>query len=242
MRTLFTLFAAFMLMGNTIKEQAWALMEEGKEAEAFALVKDGAKDKDAESIDYLAWFYDQGRHVERDMKRAEKLYREAAELGVPHAQWRLGVLIDEGAVKGSKEDAFALFQQAAGQNFSNAMTSLAVMYATGRGTAQDHEAAKFYYSMAAAAGNPHAVQGLGVLYILGEGVEKDPVEAAAYFLLASSLGSESGEANFRRSRADLSAEDLARATARASELGSQFGFEGSVTIEKPERRNIRQKR
>ena len=216
---------ALFLLANTIGDRAEALMEEGKEAEAFELVRQGAADGDADAINYLAWFYDNGRHVQTDRARAASLYRDAAEQGVAYAQWRLGVMIDMGETPGTPEDAFALFEKSAAQDFTNAMTSLAVMHATGRGTERDPIAARYYYSMAAAAGNAHAVRGLGILFLHGEGVDANPIEAAAYFLIAASLGNEEGQTCFDVVSEEFDEETLQRVADRANELVEELGFQ-----------------
>lgn len=221
-------FAALLLMANGIADRAEALMGEGKEAEAFALVEREAENGDPEAVNYLAWFFDNGRHVAADRARAASLYREAAELGVPYAQWRLGVMIDTGETPGEAEEAIALFEKAAAQNFTNAMTSLAVMHATGRGTERDPVAARFYYSMAAAAGNPHAIRGLGVLYLHGEGVDADPMEAAAYFLIAAGFENEEAKTAFDVTTKGFDEADMQKVVARANELLTELGFDYGI--------------
>lgn len=228
-RTLFVrLFVApamaLFLVANTIGDRAEALMEEGKEAEAFELVRQGAAEGDADAINYLAWFYDNGRYVETDRARAAELYRQAADEGVAFAQWRLGVMIDTGEAPGTPEEAFALFEKSAAQDFTNAMTSLAVMHATGRGTKRDPMAARYYYSMAAAAGNPHGVRGLGILYLHGEGVDRDPIEASAYFLIAASLGNEQGKESFDVVTEDYDDATMKQVAERATELAGELGY------------------
>lgn len=216
---------ALLLIANTPKEQAMDLIEQGKEADAFALIEKSANRGDAESIAYLAWFYDNGRHVEQDIARASTLYRKAAEQGDSYAQWRLGVLMDEGLTEGSVEQAVELFRQAVAQGSTNAMTSLAVMHATGRGVAKDYAATRRYYQMAAENGNPHALQGLGVLYMNGEGVEKSRVEAMAHWLLALSLGSETASGYYQLVSKQIDDAEMHAIFKRANALSEQYGYE-----------------
>ncbi|MEZ5692632.1 MAG: hypothetical protein R3D99_02030 [Altererythrobacter sp.] len=44
------------------------------DAEAFAMVEQAAETGDPEATTYLAWFYDNGRHVAQDLERAAKLH------------------------------------------------------------------------------------------------------------------------------------------------------------------------
>lgn len=216
--------ASLLLMANTAVDQARELMGEGKEAEAFALIENAAQTGDAEAINYLAWFYDNGRHVEADVEAAMRLYREAAREGVAYAQWRLGVAIDKGETEGELTQAVALFRAAAAQEFTNAMTSLAVMHATGRGTPVNAQAARELYFKAGQAGNAHAIRGIGVLYLHGEGVEADPVEAAAYFLVSASRGNGEARQAFEQTAEHFDQATFERAMARAKEVGEIFGY------------------
>ena len=216
--------AALLLMANTVVDQARDLMSDGKEAGAFALIEKAAQDGDPEAINYLAWFYDNGRHVDADAEAAMRLYRQAAREGVAYAQWRLGVAIDKGETDGKLTEAVSLFRAAADQEFTNAMTSLAVMHATGRGTPLDAEAARELYFKAGQAGNAHAIRGLGVLYLHGEGVEIDPVEAAAYFLVSASRGNEEAAQAFERTAVNFDQATFERAMVRATEVGEIFGY------------------
>ena len=136
-RIFMALLAAVLLMGNTYRDQAAELLDRNKDAEALALLKDGAAKGDATAIDGLAWMYETGRVVVRDTAEAARLYRLAAEAGEAHAQWRLGVMIDMGEAPGTAEEAVRLLTASADQGYSNAMASLAVMYAVGNGVPQD---------------------------------------------------------------------------------------------------------
>lgn len=186
-RPLLGIAAAVALIGNTPAEVD-DLMASGSEAQAFAAAEAGADAGDAELTGYLGWFYDNGRFVPRDAARAAELYRAGAEKGDAFSQWRLAVMIDEGTVVGSLEEAVALFRSAAAQRNSDGMVGLAVMHATGRGTERDFEATMRYYQAAARLGNPHGLQGIGVLYANGEGVTRDMDEAVAYWIVASAAG------------------------------------------------------
>ena len=194
---------ALLLMGNTFKDRAWALMEEGRIDEAFAVIEEGVASGDAESLDYLGWFYDNGRAVPQDKTRAASLYRQAAILGVAHAQWRLGVMIDTGEANGTLEEAVQLFRQAAEQGFTNGFASLGVMQASGRGTALDYKAARASFEEAARRGNVHAFNEIGVMYMNGEGVDVDPQEGAAWIALAAALGSTVAQDSLATNFSDL---------------------------------------
>lgn len=132
--------------------------------------------------------YRSGSMGKAEKARAAQVFAKAAAAGDPRAQWQLGVMIDKGETAGSLQDAVELFRRAAGQKNADAMASLAVMYARGRGVEQDYAAAMRYYQAAARFGNAHALQGLGVLYANGQGVGQDMHEALAYWLVAAAAG------------------------------------------------------
>lgn len=225
MKALLALLAALMIMGAGIPEEANALLEDGRIAEAVALVDDGVAAGDDEAINYKAWLLENGEYVDADLPRAVEFYRRAARMAHPHAQWRLGVLIDEGKADGSLEEAVALFEAAAEQDFPFAYVSLAVMYATGRGTEQDYGLSRHYYELGIAAGNIHAIRGVGVLYALGQGVTRDPVEAAAHFLLSYGLGNEESEAGLGELLGLLSEVEIRQVFVRANELAEEYGYD-----------------
>ncbi|WP_271079270.1 tetratricopeptide repeat protein [Aurantiacibacter sp. MUD61] len=226
--TFLTFLAALAVQDASIADQARVLMEEGREAEAFEMISEGAEDGDPGSIEYLGWFYDNGRGVEQNTQRAVRLYRRAAELGQPHAQWRLGVMMDTGECEcGSPEEAFALFEEAAAQGWSNAIISLGVMHSTGRGTPVDYAAAREQFEAGARAGNVHGLNEIGVMYVNGEGVEVDLEEAVAWLLLAMVNGSERAEFLLNTNLANVDV-DMTKAVERANQIATEFGYPANL--------------
>jgi len=142
------------------------------------------------------------------------------------------VLIDTGEAEGTLEDAFSLFEAAAEEDFTNAIVSLAVMQATGRGTETDYEASLASYMRAARLGNAHGIQGVGVLFALGQGVPEDRNEAAAWFLVAATLGNEAGEENFARMTSGMMfAGDMQPIIDRAHAIAEEFGIEMEIVFD-----------
>ncbi|MBO9517601.1 MAG: sel1 repeat family protein [Porphyrobacter sp.] len=222
-KVLVALLAGFLLTAAAPFDEAWQLMEQGQEAEAFVVVEQAAEDGDPKCLDYLAWFYDEGIQVEQDLDRAAELYREAAGLGVPHAQWRLGVMMDTGEISGgTAEEAVALFKAAAAQDFTSAMVSLGIMQAGGRGTPQDFASARQSFEAAARLGNVHAFNEIGVMYMLGEGTAEDPQEALAWFIIAATAGDESAQDILGKHFTDIDV-DVPHAAERAEEIARDFG-------------------
>ncbi|MBD3729103.1 MAG: sel1 repeat family protein [Sphingomonadales bacterium] len=223
LRTILAMAMAAMLMGNVLTDRASDLLRDGKDAEAFELVEQGASMGDAEAVDFLAWFYDSGRHVPQDLASAARLYRQSAAQGVPHAQWRLGVMIDEGSAPGSLEEAVSLFRQSAAQDFTNAWSSLGVMQASGRGTPLDYVAARKSFETAARMGNVHAFNEIGVMFINGEGVAVDPQEAAAWFAIAATHGDKAAQHYLTTGFTDFDI-DPDKLAERATEIAREYGL------------------
>ncbi len=201
------------------------LVDKGQEREAFTLAKEAALAGDAKAHEWLGWFFDQGRGVDANLDQAVHHYRIAIGAGHNYARWRVGVLIDEGRTSGTLESAVALFEQAAEEGFTNAMVSMAVMQATGRGTAQDFEGSLANYMRAAQAGNTQGMKGVGVLFALGQGVPQDSTEAGAWFMLAAVLGNEEGAMNLELMAESATDAQMEQMTARAGVLGEELGFE-----------------
>ncbi len=185
MRSLLGVFAATTLALGA----APLLAQDGAEPRlSIAFVQAEADKGHADAVSTLGWMYETGNGVAEDDARAASLYKTAIAQDDSFAQWRMGVMIDEGAVPGSHGQAVALFRQAAAQKSAGATASLGVMYATGRGVERDYEAAMRYYQAAARMGSEHGIQGIGVLYANGQGVERSMTEALAHWMVAAAAG------------------------------------------------------
>lgn len=183
-RIFMALLAAVLLMGNTYRDQAVELLKRGKDAEAFAMLKEGAATGDRDAITGLASLYDEGRFVAQDRAEAARLYRQAADLGHPYAQWRLGELIDLELTPGTLDEAIRLLNASADQGFPAALVSLGNIYATGHHVPKDFSKAHHYYDLAARAGFYRGFYELGALYANGDGVPVNRERGCAYRFLS----------------------------------------------------------
>ena len=225
MRKILLALAALACLANT-SDEIETLVGSGDYRAAVSIARDAAEDGDAKALDWLGWFHEFGNGVERDTVLAARYYRAAAAQGENHARWRLGVMIDQGETPGELEEAVALFQQAADEDFLDAVVSLAVMQATGRGVPQDYAAALQNYMAAAALGSDHAARGVGVMIWNGEGVEQDRTEATAWFLLSTAMGSEHAQTSLEMAFDALGdAADERAITERASEIAETLGLD-----------------
>ena len=196
-RIVLAFVAFFVLCGFSTMENVQQLIRDGRESEGLRLSMTRAEARDPEGYEALAWFYDEGRVVARDYRKAAELFRRAAEAGLRHSQWRLGVMLDLGeGVEADPEQAFRWLARSAEQGYAKAMVSMGVMHATGRGTPVDYTKAMQFYLRAAAAGEPHGYYGVGILYARGEGVREDEEEALAWLGAAAFLGDEEAKRVF----------------------------------------------
>ncbi|HYI63419.1 MAG TPA: tetratricopeptide repeat protein [Allosphingosinicella sp.] len=224
-RILLPFLSLALIAASPASDEARQLMEAGQEARAFALVEAAAALSDDDAVDYLAWFYDTGRYVAQDQPRAARLYRQAAERGQRHAQWRLGVMLDTGeGVAEDPREAFQWISRAAAQGSPRAIVSMGVMYATGRGVVRDYAQSRRYYLAAARLGQAHGFYGVGVLYAGGQGVAADQQESLAWMLCAATLGDEEAQRASERFQLDSAA--TTAAAQRANEIFAELGITG----------------
>lgn len=187
LRSLLLAVWLFSVAASPATDEARRMLAQNQDEAAFQRLQSASQRGDVDAIALLGWFYDSGRHVQRDYARAAELYRRAYDNN-PSVQWRLGVMYDLGqGVPENPEQAVQLFRRAAAQNDANANASLAVMYANGRGVRADYAQAMRYYRRSAELGGSAGFLGVGMLYHYGLGVARSPQEAAAWYLAAHAL-------------------------------------------------------
>ena len=135
--------------------------------------------------------YEQGNY-----KVALKEWKPLAESGDSKAQFRLGVMYDNGeGVAQDYGEALKWYRKAAEQGNTTAQFNLGLMYARGEGTLQDDKEAVKWYRKAAEQGNATAQFNLGVMYTNGEGVPQDYKEAVKWYRRAAEQGYASAQLN-----------------------------------------------
>ena len=228
MRFLFSLMILMALTAAGPVDDWRALIKAGKNTETLARVRKAADTGDPVALDWLAWFYDEGRGVAADKKKAADYYRQAAEKGEPHAEWRYGVMLDTGeGVAIDSTAAMGWFRKSAAQEFSNAYVSMGVMYSGGRGVGRDYAKALDCYRQASKLHNIHAFNEIGIVYLAGEGVPPDKIEAAAYFIIAATNGDRRAQQQLNTIGGVLEEDGLKRAADRATALSKEFHLDGA---------------
>ncbi len=104
-------------------------IEQGNYVAAVATLETLAEKDDAGSLALLASLYQIGKGVPKDIERAIELYKRAAELGHPEAQFNLGniYLLGEG-VKADEAWALTYYRQAASQGHELAARNMSQLY------------------------------------------------------------------------------------------------------------------
>lgn len=104
------------------------LLLNGNSVAALARLEQLVADGDTRAMNRLAWLYESGVHVERDLSRAAQLFRQAAALGDAPSQYALGVMLTTGAGQSLDTEAGKQWlQRAAEQGHLAAKRSLREM-------------------------------------------------------------------------------------------------------------------
>ena len=124
-----------------------------------------------------------------DKRAAAETMQEAAEAGLPMAQYRLAKLYERGeGVPRSVKEARIWTNRAAQTGNVKAMHDLAVFYAEGDGGEKSFVSAVEWFTRAANHGLVDSQYNLGVLYESGLGVTRNDNEAAFWFEIAGRNG------------------------------------------------------
>jgi TPR repeat protein len=108
----------------------------------------------------LGYAYDHGIGVKLDKKKAERLFRMAADRGDAHAQCNLGTVLYS---EEKFEETVRYFVLAANQGLTDAEYNLGCCYMRGAGTEVDLGLARYWFERAAAKGSERATRNLAGL-------------------------------------------------------------------------------
>lgn len=113
-------------------------------------------------------------------------------IATPHGPLALLGPVDEA---NKQEEHFKATLMSAEQGDAAAQHKLGVMYAKGRGVAQDYGKARIWYEKAADQDFAAAQFNLGVMHDLGEGVAQDYAKARVWYLKAAKQGDAKAQYN-----------------------------------------------
>jgi localization factor PodJL len=157
----------------------------------------------------VAGRYLDGKAVARNEAQAAQWYERAAEQGLAAAQYRLGSMYEHGRGKPvDREQAVALYEQAAAAGNINAMHNLAVLRIDAS-SRRDYAQAASWFRKAAERGLKDSQFNLAVLHERGLGLPRNPEDAVFWYSLAAVQGDEEAAAKAKALEADL-APDAAR--------------------------------
>ncbi|MFO1367378.1 MAG: tetratricopeptide repeat protein [Marinagarivorans sp.] len=148
----------------------------GEHAEAVELFEKAAKQEYAESMVYLADYYENGQVVAKNPDKAMELINRAIAQGNYAAKNWLGKKYAEGrGVKKDPKKAFQLYSETAAANNPEGQHLLAYSYRNGLGTKKNYPESVRYARLAIGQYNIEAAGDLGSNYLTGSGVSKNTV-------------------------------------------------------------------
>lgn len=144
------------LMGHSYFNGKDGLAKNGKLAE-YWFGKAAAQNHD-KAMAMLAYMYDDGKLVKRDIQKANELYQKAAELGNAEAAYNLAYSYLNGdGVDVDDKRAFAFMKKAAEIGYDAAQHELGMMFANGIGCLKNKTAARYWLKLALK-GNDREIQ------------------------------------------------------------------------------------
>jgi len=148
----------------------------------------------------LAFLYETGYGVGKDLEEAKKLYKENADKNFngisvyntyPYTESavRLGILYSgQDASDDEKKECMQYFNKAAQKGSAEGSYYCGAVLQSGVGTDKDYNEAVKYYSKSAEKGYAPAINQMGYLYFNGYGVDQSVSKAEYYFKLAAAQG------------------------------------------------------
>lgn len=165
--------------------------------------------------DYVTAF---NAYLRGEYALAEREFRPLAERGNVLAQYKLGLMYNNGeGVPQDYRQAVDWFNRAAVLGYAPAQSSLGVKFEKGQGVKRNYSEAVRWYRFGAEQGYAMAQYRLGRMYVLGQGVRRDYTEAFAWFKIAAGQGIEDAATARDAIAARLTPKQLADAARKARE-------------------------
>lgn len=219
------------LFDRTLVDRAVMAFQEGDYSRVRKLLGTDETADDPRAWYVLGRMYQEGLgDYLPDVRRAEKLYRSAAEAGHVDAMLALADMFARGTgVRANFAVARIWYEQAAKVGNVAAMVLLANDYAGSNGAIPDYQRARVWYEQAAATGNSSAMVALAGFYRNGLGVELSFVEAVMWYRLAIKNGNQEAVAAEAMLTRFLSPTELADAERRVAEWERLAGWKTAPT-------------
>jgi hypothetical protein len=158
----------------TLEIETVISLEEGIKAhksreheKAWECFKFHAENGDAYAKHWMAYYLWEGKYVQKDEVEAAKLFKEAADKGVPDAQLRYAFTLKKSLGKKKERDEFIKYLTlSADGGVSTAQFNLGDAYANGKlGLQKDEKKGIHYLKLSALQGQPNAVKLLAEMKI-----------------------------------------------------------------------------
>jgi TPR repeat protein len=168
---------------------------QGNYTEAVKYYHQAAEMGNLSAQNNLAYCYQNGQGVAKNIEEAIKWYREAAEQGYDGAQLQVGYLYE--SVKQDFNEAAKWYKKSAEQGNATAQGNLGWCYENGKGVAQNYTEAVKWYRKAAEQGDARGQNNVGRCYQNGYGVKQDYTEAIKWYRKAAEQGDEYAKNNIK---------------------------------------------
>ncbi len=206
-------------------------VDDSQRAYAIALLQRAADSGVGIASAAMGWLYEHGVGGQpRDAEKAATYYGKAAELEIPSAQARYGLMLLKGVgVDVNLVQAESWLRRAAYGGDPEAAALLGDLYIRGEDFLHRPTEAARWYELAAEQNHTPAARVLAVLYLTGTGVVRDEEKAAYWFNFAAMRGDHRADADFGNlvlagvSRPDEERSDLQKRLRRQAEGGDLLG-------------------
>ena len=163
-------------------KEGMRLFQAGKYQQAMTYFMKPDAQKNPDVLNRIAYMYDKGFGVEKNLQTSVKWYKKAAEMGFKVAQFNLGLSYQKGlGVPKDINEAIKWYRKSAEQGYFTVK---------GKGIKQDFAQALKWYRLAAEHGDDRSYADIGIFYAEGYGVKKDRNRAVQYYI----MGAEKGDA------------------------------------------------
>lgn len=194
------------------------------EIEAARLHRTGAEKKDPLLIYLYGCDLRFAIGVKKDVASGIKMIREAADKGLPEAEYAMHEILDEGDdLPADPVEARQWLLKAAEHGHYDARADLAVEILKSK-DAKRSKSVLTWVRRGALAGHARSCHVMSFVYEAGVGVKPDPVESMAWRLVTLNADEDADAEKYRRAYDALSAEDQAAAEKRAKELSASRAY------------------
>lgn len=158
-------------------------------------------------------------YLRGDYALAERQFRPLAERGNVLAQYKVGLMYNNGeGVKQDFGEAVKWFHRAASQGYAPAQRGLGIKFEKGQGVKRNYGEAVRWYRHGADQGDAASQYRLGRMYVLGRGLRRDFTLALAWFNLAADQKIEDAAIARDSVAARLTPQQLAEAERKTREV------------------------